>query len=59
MGYPAQDKVTVWIETGVGLPFSSTRTCTFCDVKYARRPAPLDGTEPQRIADAVEFRRPQ
>lgn len=30
-----------------------TRTCTFCDVKYARKPAALDDTEPQRIADAV------
>jgi lipoic acid synthetase len=30
-----------------------TRTCTFCDVKYAKKPAPLDETEPQRIASAV------
>ncbi len=30
-----------------------TRTCTFCDVKYARVPPPLDPTEPQRLADAV------
>jgi lipoyl synthase len=30
-----------------------TRTCTFCDVSYAKIPKPLDATEPQRIADAV------
>ena len=30
-----------------------TRTCTFCDVKYARKPAPLDPSEPQRVADAA------
>lgn len=30
-----------------------TRTCTFCDVKYTRKPAPLDATEPMRIAEAV------
>ncbi len=30
-----------------------TRTCTFCDVKYARTPKPLDATEPERLAKAV------
>ncbi len=30
-----------------------TRTCTFCDVKYAKVPPPLDPTEPERIAKAV------
>jgi lipoic acid synthetase len=30
-----------------------TRTCTFCDVKWAKDPAPLDPSEPQRLADAV------
>jgi lipoyl synthase len=31
-----------------------TRTCTFCDVKYDRRPGPLDATEPERLASAVD-----
>jgi lipoic acid synthetase len=30
-----------------------TRTCTFCDVKWAKTPAPLDATEPERVAAAV------
>jgi lipoic acid synthetase len=30
-----------------------TRTCTFCDVRYARSPAPLDASEPERLAAAV------
>ncbi len=30
-----------------------TRTCTFCDVKYAKTPKPLDATEPERLATAV------
>jgi lipoic acid synthetase len=30
-----------------------TRTCTFCDVKWAKAPAPLDATEPERVATAV------
>jgi lipoic acid synthetase len=30
-----------------------TRTCTFCDVKWAKTPAPLDATEPGRVAAAV------
>ena len=31
-----------------------TRTCTFCDVAWAKTPAPLDATEPQRVAAAVK-----
>jgi lipoic acid synthetase len=31
-----------------------TRTCTFCDVKYANKPQPLDATEPGRLAKAVQ-----
>lgn len=30
-----------------------TRTCTFCDVAYARHPAPPDPSEPERVAAAV------
>jgi lipoic acid synthetase len=30
-----------------------TRTCTFCDVDYAPKPAALDPTEPDRLAHAV------
>jgi lipoic acid synthetase len=30
-----------------------TRTCTFCDVKWAKQPQPLDATEPARVAAAV------
>jgi lipoic acid synthetase len=30
-----------------------TRTCTFCDVKWAKQPAPLDASEPERLAKAV------
>jgi lipoic acid synthetase len=32
---------------------SCTRTCTFCDVKWTRAPAPLDATEPARLASAI------
>jgi lipoic acid synthetase len=30
-----------------------TRTCTFCDVRWAKAPAPLDDSEPERLARAV------
>ncbi|MBA3936192.1 MAG: lipoyl synthase [Planctomycetes bacterium] len=30
-----------------------TRTCTFCDVKWAKAPAPLDASEPERLAEAI------
>ena len=30
-----------------------TRTCTFCDVKWAKAPAALDASEPQRLAAAI------
>jgi lipoic acid synthetase len=30
-----------------------TRTCTFCDVKWAKAPAPLDASEPDRLASAI------
>jgi lipoic acid synthetase len=30
-----------------------TRTCTFCDVQWAKDPGPLDPTEPRRVAAAV------
>lgn len=30
-----------------------TRTCTFCDVKWAKAPAALDASEPERLATAV------
>jgi lipoic acid synthetase len=30
-----------------------TRTCTFCDVKWSKAPAPIDASEPGRLADAV------
>lgn len=33
-----------------------TRTCGFCDVKHGR-PAPLDETEPERVAQAVQTMR--
>jgi lipoic acid synthetase len=31
-----------------------TRTCTFCDVTWAKNPGALDPTEPQRVAAAVQ-----
>ncbi|MCG8450268.1 MAG: lipoyl synthase [Pirellulales bacterium] len=31
-----------------------TRGCRFCSVETLRQPAPLDGDEPERLADAVE-----
>jgi lipoic acid synthetase len=31
-----------------------TRTCTFCDVRWAKAPAPLDASEPERLACAVQ-----
>jgi lipoic acid synthetase len=31
-----------------------TRTCTFCDVQWAKNPGPLDPTEPARVAAAVQ-----
>ena len=30
-----------------------TRTCTFCDVRWAKTPPPLDASEPERLARAV------
>ncbi|MBA3683654.1 MAG: lipoyl synthase [Planctomycetes bacterium] len=30
-----------------------TRTCTFCDVKWAKAPAALDASEPMRLAAAI------
>ncbi|GDY12449.1 lipoyl synthase 2 [Planctomycetota bacterium] len=30
-----------------------TRTCTFCDVDFTAKPAPLDATEPERLAAAI------
>jgi lipoic acid synthetase len=30
-----------------------TRTCTFCDVKWAKAPGALDASEPNRLAEAV------
>lgn len=31
-----------------------TRTCTFCDVAWSKAPPPLDATEPERLAQAVD-----
>jgi lipoic acid synthetase len=41
------------IATFMLLGHACTRTCTFCDVEYDRRPAPPDPTEPARVAEAV------
>lgn len=30
-----------------------TRACPYCDIDFAKKPLPLDATEPQRLAEAV------
>ncbi|MGQ9836369.1 MAG: lipoyl synthase [Cyanobacteriota bacterium] len=31
-----------------------TRACPYCDIDFEKRPQPLDTTEPERVAEAVE-----
>ncbi|MCF2972415.1 lipoyl synthase [Synechococcus sp. Nb3U1] len=31
-----------------------TRACPYCDIDFEKRPQPLDATEPERVAEAVE-----